>query len=305
MLAVFISVVPIFLLIVLGFLAKRYVLTDTGFWAGADLLVYYLFFPALLVREIAGADFVGGATFGGLQATIGGTLAVGALIFATRLLVPLKDDLFTSLFQGGVRYNTFVFIALAQALFGPVGLTLAAVFIAYMIILINVLCVLVLTRYGKAGQTSITGLLAGLLRNPLIIAAVLGVVINRSGLAIPAALAPLLQYLGNAATPLSLMSTGAGLMLLLPRHKLAATSYAICLKLLLLPALTFALLRWQGVDGTLANVALLFASMPCAGNAYVLARQMGGDTEAMAAIITWSTLLSIISITAIFATLAW
>lgn len=305
MLAVFISVIPIFLLIVLGFLAKRHVLSDTGFWAGADLLVYYLFFPALLVREIAGANFVGSATIGGLLATIGGTLAIALLVFATRLVATLKDDLFTSLFQGAVRYNTFVFIALAQSLFGAAGLTLAAVFIAYMIIMINILCVLVLTRYGKAGQTSIRGLLGGLVRNPLIIAAVLGVVLNRTGLAIPAALKPLLQYLGNAATPLSLMSTGAGLMLLLPRHKLITTSYAIGLKLLLLPAMTYGLLRWQGVTGTLANVALLFASMPCAGNAYVLARQMGGDTEAMASIITWSTLLSIVSITMIFATLAW
>jgi predicted permease len=303
MLAVFVSVLPIFLLIVLGHLTKKYFVTDQGFWAGSDKLVYYLFFPALLVREIGAANFGGSHVWGGLLATMGSTLGVAALIFAGRWLVPIKADLFTSIFQGGIRYNTFVFIALAQSLFGAAGLSLASVFIAYMIILINVLCVLVLTRYGAGNEASLIGLARGLLRNPLIIAALLGVLINRTGYHIPDALKPLLQYLGNAATPLSLMSTGAGLLLVLPTHKLIATGYAVGLKLLLLPGLTFALLRWQGVSGLVAQVALLFAAMPCAGNAYVLARQLGGDTEAMASIITWSTLLSILSITVMFAML--
>ncbi|MFC0179043.1 AEC family transporter [Thorsellia kenyensis] len=105
-----------------------------------------------------------------------------------------------------------------------------------------------------------------------------------------------MHYLGSAASPLSLMSVGAGLILTMNRSYLFAISYAVCLKLILLPLITFCLLLTFDITGTYASIALLYSCVPCAGNAYILSRQMGGDSHAMAAIITWGTLISVLSI---------
>lgn len=303
MINVFLSVLPIFVLIVIGYVAKKHFISDDGFWKASDKLVYYLFFPSLLLLDISGANFASANTSTGLISTIGSTVLVAVLIFAGQRVVQVKNDLFTSIFQGGVRYNSYVFIALSQSLFGDTGVALSGVFIAYMIVLTNVMSVLVMNHYGEGSKKSIKGMVTALLQNPLIIAALLGLIFNALDWHIAGALRQLMQYLGNAATPLSLMSVGSGLILMMQTQKMVATIYSIGLKLLLMPAFTIVLLKMQGATGAPANIALLYASVPCAGNAYILARQMGGDSVAMASIITWTTLASALTITLILGTI--
>lgn len=304
MLNVFLSVLPIFLLIVIGYMAKNYFLPEESFWKTVDKLVYYVFFPSLLLLDVSSANFDSANTSTSITATVGGTLLVGTLIFFGQWMVKVRNDLFTSIFQGGVRYNSYVFIALAQSLFGTEGVALSGVFVAYMIVLTNVMSVLVMNHYGDGGKKSFNGMLTALAKNPLIIGALLGIAFNLAGLHITGAMKQFLSYLGNAATPLSLMSVGAGLILAMRTSQTIATIYAVGLKLLLMPLCTIVLLKTQGASGTSANIALLYAAAPCAGNAYILARQMGGDSEAMASIITWTTLLSAVTITLIIGTIA-
>jgi malonate transporter and related proteins len=299
MLNIFLSVLPIFLLIVTGYVAKQRFLPDEGFWRTADKLVYYVFFPSLLLLDVSGAQFAGANTSTSIAATAGGTLIVAGLIFAGQRLVKVENDLFTSIFQGGVRYNSYVFIALAQSLFGSEGVAVSGVFVAYMIVLTNVLSVLVMNHYGNGCKKSFQGMITALLKNPLIMGALVGLAFNTAGLQITGAIRQFMSYLGNAATPLSLMSVGGGLVLTMHSRRTVATAYSVGLKLLLMPLCTMALLRALGASGTPANIALLYASAPCAGNAYILSRQMGGDSEAMASIITWTTLLSAVTITVI------
>jgi len=304
MLTVFLSVLPMFLLIVAGYLAKNYFVPEEVFWKTADKLVYYVFFPSLLLLDVSDASFVGASATTAIAATVGATILIAVLIFAAQRMIRVRNDLFTSIFQGSVRYNSYVFIALAQSLFGSNGVAMSGMFVAYMIVLTNVMSVLVMNHYGNGGKKSFKGMLTALLQNPLIIGAVLGFVFNMTGLHVTGCMKQFLSYLGNAATPLSLMSVGAGLILSMHASRTAATLYSVGLKLLLMPLCTVALLRTFGASGTPANIALLYASAPCAGNAYILSRQMGGDSEAMASIITWTTLLSAITITFIVGTVA-
>lgn len=297
------AILPIFLLIVVGYASKRWVLNDDGWWKYVDKLVYYLFFPALLILDVSRADFSGGETSAAIAATMLATLAVGALIFLGRVFVKTRNDLFTSIFQGGVRYNSYVFIALAHSLYGVEGVALSGVFVAYLIVLTNVMSVLVMNHFGDAGRKSLGGMFGALVKNPLIIAAILGLAMNGLGVGFGGAIEQFMTYLAGAATPLSLMSVGAGLMFNLQANRVLATLYVVGLKLMLMPVITFGLLLAMGASGVAANVALLYACVPCAGNAYILARQMGGDAPAMASMITWTTLVSTLSITLIVGTL--
>ena len=64
-----------------------------------------------------------------------------------------------------------------------------------------------------------------------------------------------------------------------------------------MPAVAILLLKiYPAHDMLIASLAVLYCAVPCAGNAYILSRQMGGDSSAMASIITWETVISIITI---------
>lgn len=297
MFATLLSVIPIFGLVMTGFIAKR-LLPSHELWKGIEALVYYLFFPILLILEISKANFSEPGLIEALFATFMATLLIALLLFPIKQLFKIENRLFTSIFQGGTRYNSYVFLALSQSLFGSAGIIIAGVFMAYMIITINILCIAVLNLYGghQNGKKSLGGIFIALLKNPLIIGVLIGIVANLLQIELTGPLKQWMLYLGNSATPLSLMSVGAGLIMMMDAGKMKAITFAIAVKLLLMPAITLLLLQLLNVDGVTAGIALLFATMPSAGNAYILSRQMGGDSEAMASIITWSTLFSIITI---------
>lgn len=294
------SILPIFLLIASGFLLKRKIAPDETFWKMVEKLTYYVFFPCLLILKIGEADFTSINSSGALAAVVGATFITAAVVFASKWLWKVDNPVFTSIFQGGVRYNSYVFIVLSQSLYGQEGVAVSGIFVAYMIVLTNVLSVAVMNHFGSTGKKSIWGALSALLKNPLIIGAAIGLALNYGHVRVTGVLFAYMHYLADAATPLSLLAVGAGLSLVMHWRRIAATAYASGLKLVFMPIATALLLKAFGVAGLPAGIALLYSAVPTAGNAYILARQMGGDAEVMASIITWSTLLSAVTITIIF-----
>jgi len=127
-------------------------------------------------------------------------------------------------------------------------------------------------------------------KNPIILACLIGAGFNFSGFGLPPVIGPLLTVIGNAALPMGLMAVGAGLdfeTVRVARGFVAGTSIV---KLILTPAVTYALCLGLGVSGTPLTVAVLFMALPVAGASYVMSRQLGGDGPLMAGIITASTI---------------
>lgn len=297
MLQAFLSVLPIFALVMTGFIAKR-LLPQAELWQGIEKLFYYLFFPILLILEISKADFSKGGLLDALTAPFLATLIIAIIVFILKYLFKIENKLFTSVFQGSIRYSSYIFIALSHALFGEEGIVLSGVFMAYMIITVNVLSISVMNVYGdsKGHKKSLGSIVIALAKNPLIIGVLIGLLLNVLGIHITGVVRQYFAYLGDTALPLSLMSVGAGLIIMIDIKKMLSIMLTIFLKLLMMPLLTIFILSVLGATGTPANIALLFAALPSASSAYILSQQMGGDSEAMASIITWSTLLSILTI---------
>ncbi|QZX80817.1 AEC family transporter [Metapseudomonas otitidis] len=296
MINVFFSILPIFLLILTGFISKKTTRNSEAFWELSDKFVYYLFFPALLILDLSSTSFNPDQTITPILSTLLATLIIAIAAFSLKSLLRLENKLFTSVFQGGTRYNSYVFIALSQSLFGSEGVALSGIFVAYMIIATNIISVLVLNKYGSNKKDNLS-IFKSLAKNPLIIAAATGCILSSLDITISNPTRAYMTYLANAATPLSLMSVGAGLLITLETKKLIAIGHTIILKLVAMPILTFLFLKLLNASGAIAGIAMLYASMPTAGNAYILARQMGGDAESMASIITWTTVTSIVTIT--------
>lgn len=281
----------VFGLIVLGYVLKRIRIPGDRFWPQAERATYYLFLPALLLVSLATADVAVGDALPMFSLLIGATLATAALTHAIRPLLHVDGPGFGSIFQGAVRSNTYLGIAAAFAAFGDAGLPLAAIAIAALIPLGNVLSVIVVARCNPSYRAD-AGVTAAILKNPILLACVVGLAINGLDLPLPDSVRLSLETLGKIALPLGLLVVGAGLRVRAAAATWAMTLASSALKLAAMPALAWTGCLLLSLTGPHAAVAVLFAALPSAGSSYVLAGQMGGDTALMAGILTVQTMLA-------------
>lgn len=297
MLSVVLAIVPIFLLIAIGGAMKRGNFPGDAFWPLADKVTYFIFFPALLVDNLSNAKLGDFDPSGMLGALFAALLLQAGLVYALRPLAKVNGPGFTSVFQGAVRFNTFVGLGAVAALEGGAGITLFAVTIALAIPTINVMCVLTLARYGDHGQsTSFKGQVMFLVKNPLIIACVTGILMNVFDLSLPRGIEPVFKMLGSMAAPMGLLTVGAGLQWEAAKNAGRAVGIACALKLLVYPLVLFGLSRLWGLGPLETKVLVLWGAMPTASASYILARQMGGDAPMAAAIVTASTILAFVTV---------
>ena len=288
------ALIPVLALIVIGFVIQRSAFLPPTFWPGAEKLTYFLLMPATLIHSLAGKQ-IGDLPWVKVLVTVEGAVLASALLVLVWWLFNRRmgGPVLTSLFQGGVRFNTFVALALAENLYGRDGLFLAAMGAGFMIILINVLCVSLFSLAVNRGDgIDVKRLLMDLVRNPLIIACVIGVTVNASGIKLPVAIDGILALGGKAAFPVGLMAVGAAYRagnLILHWRPLMVSS---AIQFLCKPLIAWGLATSMGLSGIALNVTVLLFSVPTAPSAYILSRQMGGDHDSMAAIITVQTCLS-------------
>jgi malonate transporter and related proteins len=297
MLSVIFAIIPIFLLIALGGALKRSNFPGDAFWPLADKMTYFIFFPALLVDNLSSARLGSLDPTGMLGALLAVILLQAALVYLLRPLARVDGPGFTSVFQGAVRFNTFVGLGAVAALEGGAGITLFAVAIALAIPVLNVLCVLTLARYGDHGQsTSFKGQVLFLAKNPLIIACLIGIAMNAANISLPPGIAPMFKMLGSMAAPMGLLTVGAGLQWEAARSGGRAVLLACALKLAIYPLMLFGAAKLWGLGPLETKVMVLWGTMPTASASYILARQMGGDAPLAAAIVTASTILAFITV---------
>jgi len=300
--AVFGALLPLFVLIALGYAGRRMGWPGPRAWRAVERLTYYVLFPALLFTSLAGASLAGGGAVAVALAVA--TVATAATSLLVGKPLALSGPTFSSVIQGAIRPNTYVGVGAALALWGNQGVALAAVGLAVVIPIVNVIAVMGLLRYAPNAETARQpSLIASLARNPLILSCLAGLAANAADLHLPAWLAESLKVMGQASLPLGLLAVGAALELSALRSRGQAVAAACGLKLIVSPALAAALLVLFGVHGTAFAVAVVYMGVPTSASAYVLAAEMGGDRSAMATIISAATILSAITLPAIVLTM--
>lgn len=292
-----VTIWPIFALICLGFALARSGFPSEGFWPAAERLNYFVLFPALLVSSLAEAPLgdpallrLGGASI----ATI--CLAAALCSLAARLRSAPAARTGATL-QGVVRFNTYLGLAITAALLGEEGLQRAAVYLAVAVPLVNILSIVALT--GREGRRGPLAMLRLMLRNPLILACIAGILVSLAGTGLPGGTGRLLSLIGQASLPLGLLCVGAALKPRLLGRDLGAVSGGVAARLLAMPLLAHLVGRALGLGATEALLLVIFSAIPTAPTAYVLTRQLGGDGDYMAALITTQTLVSAATIPAV------
>lgn len=298
------ALLPVFLLIVLGFILRRSLMRLDTQWHGLERLTYYVLFPTLLIQTLVKADLSSVPVAG-----VGGALMLSALVMSVLCLAlrPLLSrwnidgPAFTSIFQGATRWQTYVALAVASNLFGNTGLALASVAMVAIIPLVNVFSVSVLARYAAPEQPSIRTVVMTVVKNPLIWACAIGLAVNVMHLPLPKIWHDVADALGRSSLGIGLLVTGAGLHLEGMLRPSLAASIAVFLKLILMPALAVALALCFGISGPGLVVVATCSAVPTSSSAYVLARQMGGDAPLLAQIITLQTILAAITMPIVIA----
>lgn len=287
---------PVFLLILLGAGLKYIHFAERPFWANLERLTYFVLFPALLIYKLAIADFTNASLAKIAVCIVIVLVAISTLLFLLRASLAKSGAAFTSVFQGSIRFNSYIGLACASVLYGEKGLVLAAVCLALMIPLINLLCIGAFSLVISEDKFHWKNQLVTILKNPLILGCLIGIFLNQTGIGLPGWSADFLRILSTAALPLGLLAVGCALDIRAVNHSIKEILFSSAIKFLALPALMFLLCELFGVEPQTKMILMLFASLPTASSAYILARQLGGDTALMANIITLQTLLAFVAI---------
>ena len=289
---IFSALIPVFALILIGYFLKKIKFPSLEFWPMADKLTYYILMPALLIYELSNASLNSKDSFSFVIAALLAIFFTMIILIIINKIKPTNASSFTSVIQGGIRFNTYVFLALSGAIFGKEGLVLSAIILTFAIPFINILCITIFALYISNYKLNFLYLIKSIISNPLIVACLIGGTINFLGIEFPVVLNNTLAILSKSALPIGLLSVGFGLVIkeiTSFKSELIISSFA---KHLIMPILIFIFAKYFELNNMMISILVLFAVLPTAPSSFILARQLGGNVGLMSSIITVQTLLS-------------
>jgi predicted permease len=295
----FLQVIPVFLVVMLGYLLRRMDIFDEGFTKRLSRFVYYVTIPPLMFQGIAKTDlaFVFDPLVVFSSFFTVGLFALLTFLTASIWLPPPQRGVIT---QGACRSNlVFVGLAVFVNLYGDSLLAKAVVFIAFQAFWINLLVVvfLLLPYYSLRQYESWLRLAREVAINPVIIGSAIGMVFSALRWRVPGPMDQTLDWIAQTALPLAMLTVGATLEVSRIRTQGLLVFIACFLKLIFLPALTLLILSKIGIRGeSLAMAVILFAS-PTAVISYIMTKEMKGDEDLASAIVMGTTVISPLTMT--------
>ena len=304
MLDIFLKTLPFFAILGLGFAAAKRDFFSEQATAHLTKFVFYFALSAMIFRFAATlplSDVFHGPS---VMAYLSGTLAV--YLLATVVALYRKTGIEEAAIEaqsaaiGNVGFLGIPMLVLLMGsnAVGPVMIVLATDLIVFGSLLVIIVSA---KRDGRVSAAVLGSVGVGLLKNPMVMAIIAGLIWAGLEIPIPAPMNEFLTLLGAAATPGALFAIGASLA----SKSAERRSIAIWLstaKLALHPlAVAFASLVVFDVPPFTASVMIAAAAMPTAGNVYILAQHYGIAPTRVSSTILISTLVSIVSLTLIIA----
>jgi malonate transporter and related proteins len=295
------TILPLFVLLLLGSVLRLTRITTDLFLKTADKLVYYIFFPAMLFWKIGNSSASTGFSPG---LCLAGILAV-VLVFGLSLLFVHQSQMpgfqAGSFSQACYRFNTYIGMAVVMNTLGEEGVRHFGILVGFVIPLINVLAVSVLIWHSGQNlnlKKKLVFFARALVSNPLILGCLAGILVSRSGFVFPRALNNTFALMTSITLPLALISIGGTLSFTGLACHTRTSLVAACFKLLVLPVVGFILLKIFFVTGIPFKTGMIFFCLPTSTAIYVLSAQLNSDTELASAAIMLSTLVSFVSLSA-------
>lgn len=294
------AIFSLLLVILLGWTLRRTGFLSDTLSTGLIRLLYYVGLPALLFRKISsvGPDAIADPN---LFIAVHVTLFVVPLLAwgLARLFREERSRLAVSVLLADRSNNVFMGIPVVTAVMGPDGAAGISLYLAVGLVAYYLFS-MAWAQFALSGEVSLKGLsgvVRSLVKNPLVLACLLGISVSILGLGdLPAWLDLFLGNLGSMASGLALLALGASLRIEHPLASLRSAWRDTLFRLFLHPAVMWVAFRFLPVDPVVERAVILATAMPSAVNNFVLARGMGMDHRYAGEVIAASTVLSAISI---------
>ncbi len=302
--AVITIALPFFALIFTGYAAGQTRLLSTAAISGLSVFVFYFALPALLLVSIADSPVDQITNFRLLLAW----LIPSLVLFMFTYVAAGK------LFGGGAAERAIQGLSTVFSNVGYVGLPLVivafgseAILPAVVVVMIDtIIMVGIATAVIESDQGRGGGLwpvvrtvAGGVVRNPIILASVAGVLIGVTDWSLPGPVDSYLGLLGAAAAPAALFALGATLAGRSLGHELGRTSFLMCLKLVAHPLLVWGMAALLGLPALWVAVLVIQAALPVAANVYVLAQRYDVQVAQASTVIFMSTLVSVVTVSVV------
>lgn len=301
---IFLKTLPFFMLIGVGYGAGRTRFFTPEATAYLTKFVFYFALSAMLFRFSANLSLADILNWPFVFAYLTATGAVYLLATAVAMWRgrPIAEAAVEA--QCAAIGNVgFLGIPMLALLLGERAVGLIMLVLAVDLIVFGSLIVILITgsRDGRMSPKILVTVALGLIKNPMIVSIVLGLIVSANAIPIPAPINEFLTILGGAATPGALFAIGASLASKSAERVIVAGWLSVC-KLILHPAaVAIAALFIFDIDPYAAGVMIAAAALPVAGNVYIIAQHYGVAPARVSAAILFSTMASVLTVSAVIA----
>lgn len=290
------AVLPIFLIMLLGMVARRMeIMTDTEL-NHANKAVFQVMFPFMMFYNIYSADFTGVILPGYFAFCIGMLLVVYFLGVGFTLWTEKDNYSRGALIQAIYRGNFVLMgIPVMNNLMGEEAMGLTTIMVAIIVPIYNTLAVITLEIF-RGGELDAVSILKKILTNPLIFGALTGILAVLAGLKLPVILEKPISQVGSAATPVALLIMGASFRFSSIRTNFKNLIFGVVGKLIVSPGIALTAGYAAGLRGVPLALLIVMFGAPCAVSGYTMAQQMDSNGELAAGCLIFTSLFSCVTI---------
>jgi len=293
-------VIPVFLIVAVGYILKRAGLINDEFVKLSSKVVFTVSLPALIFSEISVIDFSKEVNFWIVIFIYAGTLISFGLCWILALIFIKEPKDQTVFIQGGFRGNfAIVGLALILNIFGNASIGKAAFVLAFTIPLYNILSVVALTvPLRKVNNFKYSKTFLEILKNPLIIAVIAAIPFSIFKIPVHQTITITIDYIAALSLPLALLGIGGFLNFSDLMDSSLNAFYAAILKLIIIPLFASIIAYWMGFRGDELGIIFILFACPTAIASFIMAEAMGSNSRLAANILLITTLGSVLTITA-------
>ena len=278
---------PLIMLIAMGYIFKRTQFLTDEFWRGAEKLNYLILFPVLLFNNLAYIKLEL-ATITQVLLALFIIIIISALtLWVARAFFHIPIARFGVYVQSQIRFNTYIGLSIMSLLFGAQGMQMFAMMIALAIPLVNVISVL---AFSQGQGLKPAQILFSLMKNPLILGCLVGIIFNLLQLSLFSGLEQLFKILASMSLPLGLICVGAALQFAELKHDYSRLLLNTLGRLIVMPCLAYLICYVLNLNQFETIVLVVFFALPTASASYILTRYFNGDSQLMAGVISLQTL---------------
>lgn len=285
---------------VLGYLMVNYTsLADRKLTKQANAIVFKIFLPCMLFYNVYQSD-IGAEIHSRIKLCIwaaGGLLILFVLLCLIVPKVVKQENQQGVVIQGIFRSNYVIFgVAVVQNMYGVKSTTTAAILSAILVPMYNFLAVVALSIFGEKRETDWKKIILDIVKNPLIISSVLGIIFSLLGIRLPTAVDTTVQDLAKLSTPIAFMILEGDLDFSKVKGNLKVASVVLTIKLVILPLIMIPMIVMMGYRDADLLSGLLAYQTPVAVSSYIMAQQAGADGQLAGQLVVFSSVLSIFTL---------